>query len=311
MSLLVPQSESAFRRFLASLGIGAASMDIQVGGMSHPRGSQIKGVVRVNGGQVTQHFGWLTVRVRAVTQGHVRQSKVLISECLQRNLTVKPRQELGFPFTFFLPDDARLTRLMRGGPTDGCILEASLGVRSVHRILNVTNAREIAAVLHALRNLGFGEKSWFHLTRPDENVEATAAFRAPENLQEQLETLSIFVRVSGQHVIGKAVLVLRPNSLRGHVRGLVGGNRVEHPFFIPRTELLATDGQPNPQGAIPYLKQLLSFSLALPDDPKSWMLRPSMSPPADPDTLLRPAMPTSTVSSDSLLRPTTPPETER
>jgi hypothetical protein len=296
----MPHSESTLLRFLASLGIGGSSMEVFVGGLSHPRGSEVKGAVRINGGLVTQHFGTLLLRVRTLAHGRTEHGKVLVSECLQRSLTLAPHQELGFPFAFFLPDDARLS-LSAWDSREGCTLEASLGVRSVTRLLNVTNAREIGAVLYALRLLGFGERSWFphHLTRPDENVEATAAFRPPENLKEQLEALSVFLRVSGQHVIGKVVLILRP---------LIGGNRVEHPFFIPRVELLTSDGELNPQGAIPHLKQLLAFSLALPEDPKTWMLRPSMSPPADPATLLRPTMPNTSAASKNLLRPTAPTE---
>jgi SpoOM protein len=312
MSLPVSPFESAIHRFLAQFGIGAAEIEINAFGSQYPRGATVEGIVTMRGGQAPQRLEKLTVQLRAFSEVDATQTKTLATEILAGNLLLLPREVRELPFCMDIPDDARLSRLV-SGMQEGCLLVGLAAVQGTwwarqSRVkLNITRHREIEAVFGALRWMGFTEESWYahHLLRPNENEETTAVFRAPDHLQEQLTRLTLY------HPYGKIILELRPHTLTSHVKGLIGGNKQQHLLQIPGERLISSNGQPNLHGALPPLKQVLSLSLALPDDPQSWMLRPSMSPSPDPETLLRPAMPTPVVSGDDLLRPTAPPETEQ
>jgi hypothetical protein len=297
------------QRLLAYCSLGEMQMSVHVDGAAHPRGSEVKGSIWLEGKKTPLLLRELTLSLRSSYHNFMTLQLVEL-------LPLAPAEQKEFPFAFRLPDDTPLQTFdMLDTQPGGYKLVADTffgdgGKCAAATQLNVTVHREIRAVLGAMRAMGFTDTTWFshHLMRPDEGTQTTVAFTPPEGLCEQLEAASLFLGVSETEVVGKIHLSLLDRSPGKQLRAIFGGKRQEYPLRIPRVALLTPSDLPNPVGAIPYLKQLLSHTLILPHDPQRWMLRPSMSPPEDADTLLRPTMPTPSAASENLLRPTPPPE---
>ena len=312
-----PGSRSGYNypRFLLAWGFGVAEARVKVMAAKHPRGSVANGVVEIQGGRAVQQMRSLLLHLKTFNANDDFQSRVLVTHDLARRVEIAPQQMLAFPFSLLIPDDAMLTRYALKTPSVGCQLVAEAALEETWRarkattVLYVTLHREIEAIFGALRMLGFKEASWFahHLLRPSEDEQSTATFDAPEELQEQLSNLSVFLSISGNHLVGKVQFAIRQATLGGQVKALVGGNRQEDNLLIPRAALISERGGPNPWEAIPYLKQKLARALALPDNPEAWMLRPAMAPEEGGRTLLRPVQPSASPSDSNLLRPTTSP----
>jgi hypothetical protein len=297
------------QRLLAYCSLGEMQMSVHVEGAAHPRGSEVQGSVWLEGNQMPQPLSELTLSLRS-------PYNTLFSHLLTPSISLAPAEQKKILFSLRVPDTMPLRAYSPKSAQAGAYLlvtEVILpggGRWAASTWLNVTIHREIRAVLGAMRAMGFKDSSWskYHTSRPDENIETTVAFLPPESLRPHLDVASLFLSVSETEIVGNLMLTVTDSNPGSFWESLWRTRDREYLFQISRKELITPNGLPNPLGAMPYLKQLLTMALALPDDPQSWMLRPAMSPSVDPDTLLRSSLPVTSTATDNLLRSTPPPE---
>lgn len=296
-------------RLLAAIGIGGARVGIELETVEHPRGSVVRGAVVVEGGDVPQDVGFLTLRmVEYQDRGESERAKELDAWVLSSGFTIAPHKERRYPFALALSDSARLTTqtgLLRGEGGIRLHAEAHISWAVDPRrtqALQVVVAREVTAVLQAMVSLGFDPTREFlpRLFSPGAGT-TIQAFAATGSAARLLEGATLELRVDGDYLVGRMEIDPRGQSLADHLRALTGLDRPSFELPIPRAELLTADGEPNMAGALPYLQSVLE-RIPDPQAPENILLRPADAP-ADSTLLLRPADGRADTPAEQLLRP--------
>lgn len=149
-----------FNRFLASIGIGAATIDTL---LDHDRlmpGEDVSGIVRIRGGNVRQSIDTISLAVmteylREMNDSKVRQTCEIARVHVSDPFSLDAGEQLEIPFSFSLPLQTPLTL----GRTPVWI-KTELEVRSGidpgdHDRIEVVPTPQMDTVLHALDLLGF------------------------------------------------------------------------------------------------------------------------------------------------------------
>lgn len=277
---------------MASLGVGGAKLTVQVEGSLHPRGAMVKGAVGLEGGRVEQRIRFIRLTIKEFwVTGSRRVSRERGVIHAASDVTIQPNQRLSFPFSFRMPDDMRLSsETAFGRPVAGCRIDAEAGVTFFYpcatAVLHVETHREVAAVLGAMRRIGF-EESWApHLFVPSAEI-TRIDYSVRGNLGRHLDGATIELKADASEVSGRLILNLREHSVAERIHALAGRDKVEIPIRIPSAQLLTPKGITKPEAAAAWLKQVLKDSMLLPDDTGSVLLRPAECP--EHDILLRPA----------------------
>jgi len=288
---------TAWENLLASVGVGAATLTLELGTRTFPRGAQIHGALRLEGGSVEQHIYTLTVKLGEFWGSkRIPTRSVLLTEVLGQEIVVAAREDLTFPFAFQVPDDALLS-----SSQSGCYLEAVAdifwSVNPGARIdLNVVPHRELLAIHGAMRMLGFSEAEW------DDMLSVITYSHIPEGLRQQLNGVALRLKIEEDYVTGRLLLDRSEYGLVERLRAFAGHDREEHDVLIPRQELLDAQGQPFPTGASPYLNDIFEAALVMPGNDRKWLLRGASKPEDAEETLLRPAVRGEDIRPDELLR---------
>ncbi|WP_166239502.1 sporulation protein [Paenibacillus turpanensis] len=100
---------SFFGRMLASIGIGSAEVDTLLEKSSYAVGEEVRGAVRMRGGQVDQSINaiYMTVMtefLRETDNGTHRETAEVARYLVSDPFTLKAGDELELPFSFPLPD---------------------------------------------------------------------------------------------------------------------------------------------------------------------------------------------------------------
>ena len=301
------------QHLLARLGIGSLKIEVVGGGGEHPRGSEMSGAVAVTGGVVPQRIERLTVTLQEfVSQGKSQEIKALVVAFLGADIDVLPEAKLRFPFTIQLPDDLLLTTTRLAAATPDLIrlfarAEISWAVDPRAKAgLTIVPHREILAVQHALLSMGYTRHEFLHFKSAPPDA-ARQDFRAPFNLRDQIDGVTIELHLRANFLVGNLILNLAEHSLAERLKAAVGAERQPHALMIPRTDVVDRHGEPFPEGALPYVQRILDNVLVPRDQNKAHLLRPA-SAPADPGDLLRPAAGSPAQGADELLRGADPPE---
>ncbi|MBM7702879.1 sporulation protein [Metabacillus iocasae] len=149
------------KKFLAKLGKGAATVDLQFQPRSYAVGDTIQGEVLLQGGQVDQKINKLSVHFMMKVQapnGHsaVRQVEVI---SLTDAWTITTGEKKVIPFTYTIPTTLPLSRGSVSYYFD-TQLDIEGGVdRTDVDFIQVTGSQRIQAILDSMNRLGFQEKS--------------------------------------------------------------------------------------------------------------------------------------------------------
>ncbi len=112
-----------FKKFLAKVGIGSASIDTVLDNSTLTQGDTVTGTVNIEGGNVDQDINKVTLCVRTRAQGErkvngeeqdyekvVTIGKFEVSEAMK----VEAGQKYSFPFSFRLPSETPITSIATG-----------------------------------------------------------------------------------------------------------------------------------------------------------------------------------------------------
>ena len=105
---------SFFNRILAGIGIGSARLDTLLERSSYFPGEEIRGVVRIKGGQLAQridriYLSVMTYYVREVNDHKVNTSTSIAKIKVSEPMEIQPNEERDVPFAFYLPGSTPLT----------------------------------------------------------------------------------------------------------------------------------------------------------------------------------------------------------
>lgn len=100
---------SFFNRVLAGIGIGGAKVDTLLEKASYWPGEEVRGVVRIQGGQVSQrldriYLSVMTTFLREMNDSKIRQSAALAKIAVSEPMEIQPNERREVPFAFRLPE---------------------------------------------------------------------------------------------------------------------------------------------------------------------------------------------------------------
>lgn len=297
---------------MASVGIGMGHLHITVNEQNNPRGSEVTGMVELEGGIAVQHVRSVTLKLVAYRpSGKSVETKELSSWMAARSVDLLPHSRQSYSFKFLIPDETWLSHPPNSSrPVSGCRIDADADIAFAINPrcslpLRVTVHREILAVQSAMRRLGFKDRRpglSVTLTNPPPN-RVVVHYRPPKSLEEQLDRAILSLQVEGPIVTGELDLDPHEAGLRDKMKALVLTQYQVFPLEFERHLLLTADGAPNSDFALPRMHDILAESLVLPDNENMRLLRPASGPKGD--TLLRPAIGASRAKPSELLRPAT------
>ena len=100
-----------FKKILASLGKGAATVDLQFDNRPYQAGESIQGKIIIQGGAAEQKINQLAIRLMmdvALKQGNV--SKEIAHIPLISRDRIQPKEQKVIPFHYVLPTNIPITR---------------------------------------------------------------------------------------------------------------------------------------------------------------------------------------------------------
>jgi len=105
---------SFFNKVFASVGIGSAKVDTKLEKETLTVGEDVKGVVEIRGGNVEQSIEsiYLTLHTTYIRESNDRKytdTAIIGKFKITESFTVKPNEQLQFPFSFALPNDTPVT----------------------------------------------------------------------------------------------------------------------------------------------------------------------------------------------------------
>lgn len=151
---------SLFKKLLAKVGIGAATVDTRLYSEALVPGEMIEGEVYIIGGDVAQDIDDIYLYVatqykREVEDSTVTEECILLKYCLSEHFHLQPKEEKVIPFSFPLPEETPLT--VGNQPVyvrTGLDISTAIDPNDTDYI-QVSPHPLMQAVLDALENLGF------------------------------------------------------------------------------------------------------------------------------------------------------------
>ncbi|AMM91477.1 sporulation protein [Peribacillus simplex] len=149
-----------FKKFMAKLGKGAATVDLRYENRSYYAGETLKGEVILHGGEVEQQINQLAVgfMIKVRTKRGETVTKKVSSVPLSGPFTIKEKEEKHFDFTYKIPQDLPLTRGSISYFFD-THLDIQGGLDHIDVDALVLKApKELEAIFNSLSKLGFREQ---------------------------------------------------------------------------------------------------------------------------------------------------------
>lgn len=148
-----------FKKFLARLGKGAATVDLRFENRPYHAGEMILGEVHIQGGEVEQKVNHLAARLMmsvATKQGSVVREVATIS--LTGSQMILPKEQNVIPFTYQVPTNLPISRGTISYYFDTQLdIEGGVDRSDVDRLI-IEVPQNMQSIFRALENLGFREK---------------------------------------------------------------------------------------------------------------------------------------------------------
>lgn len=302
--------------FMACIGVGAATLTLELKRDTFSRGSAVEGTLTLEGGTVEQHIERLIVSLQEYRQGGKNSYWVPLNQiAIAQNITITPQEMQQFTFQLPIPASTHLT-------TSIGFQEKTTLVAAEADILWAVNPRtgisvqitpepEILVMDIAMGHLGFTEMRDTFEERPQLFPSLTNAsgnilqktYVAPPAIEEQITHATLQLGVEYGWVRGRLLLNRTEIHLADYLKAMVGGDKEEFSIDIPSERLQ------NPQGpatAVTIIQEMLNRALILPDNEQNWLLRASSNPDTGADILLRPAGSQPESHVEELLHPASP-----
>ncbi|MGE7905823.1 sporulation protein [Peribacillus sp. NPDC094092] len=147
-----------FKKILASLGKGAATVDLQCGNHNYQAGESIQGEVVIQGGEVEQKINQLTVRFMmnaVLKQGSVSREVAHIP--LINRDCIHPKERKVIPFHYVLPTNIPISSGTVSYYLDTHLdIEGGVDRKDVDRLV-IQPQKSIQSIFNAMAQLGFRE----------------------------------------------------------------------------------------------------------------------------------------------------------
>ncbi|MFF2497897.1 sporulation protein [Peribacillus sp. NPDC058075] len=147
-----------FKKILASLGKGAASVDLQYDNRNYQAGESVQGEVVIQGGEVEQKINQLTIRLMmnvVLKQGSV--SKEVAHIPLVNRDCIHPKERKVIPFHYVLPTNIPISRGTVSYYLDTHLdIEGGVDRKDVDRLV-IQSQKSISSIFNAMSQLGFRE----------------------------------------------------------------------------------------------------------------------------------------------------------
>ncbi|CAH0313435.1 Sporulation-control protein spo0M [Peribacillus sp. Bi96] len=147
-----------FKKILASLGKGAATVDLQCDNRNYQAGENIQGEVIIQGGEVEQKINQLTVRLMmnvVLKQGSVSKEVAHIPLVNRDRILSKERKVI--PFHYVLPTNIPISRGTVSYYLDTHLdIEGGFDRKDVDRLV-IQSQESIQSIFNAMSQLGFRE----------------------------------------------------------------------------------------------------------------------------------------------------------
>lgn len=148
------------KKILASLGKGAATVDLQFADDTYQAGGTIQGEVMIHGGEVTQKINKLSIRLMmnvALKQQSVSREIATIS-LISRD-RIHPKEEKVIPFHYVLPTNIPISSGTVSYHFDTHLdIEGGIDRKDVDQLI-IEPHESIGAIFQAMDQLGFRETS--------------------------------------------------------------------------------------------------------------------------------------------------------
>ncbi|WP_409304980.1 sporulation protein [Peribacillus sp. SCS-155] len=148
-----------FKKILASLGKGAATVDLTFGNKCYRPGEDIHGEVILQGGDVDQKLNSLAVRLMLnVTSSRGQLSRAVTTIPLPIDRVVKAKERKAIPFHYTIPTDIPFTRSYVSYHFETLLdIEGGVDRTDVDRLV-IEPSERIQSVFRSLERFGFREK---------------------------------------------------------------------------------------------------------------------------------------------------------
>ncbi|MFD6443016.1 sporulation protein [Peribacillus sp. NPDC060186] len=147
-----------FKKILASLGKGAATVDLQCDNSNYQAGESIQGEVVIQGGEVEQKINQLTVRFMmnvVLKQGSV--SKEIAHIPLVNRDCIHPKERKVIPFQYILPTNIPISRGTVSYYLDTHLdIEGGVDRKDVDWLV-IQSQESLQSIFNAMGQLGFRE----------------------------------------------------------------------------------------------------------------------------------------------------------
>ncbi|KOR86960.1 hypothetical protein AM233_25190 [Bacillus sp. FJAT-22058] len=147
-----------FKKILASLGKGAATVDLQCDNHNYQAGESIQGQLVIQGGEVEQKINQVTVRLMmnvVLKQGSVTKEVAHIP--LINRDCIQPKERKVIPFHYVLPTNIPISRGTVSYYLDTHLdIEGGVDRKDVDRLV-IQSQESITSIFNAMAQLGFRE----------------------------------------------------------------------------------------------------------------------------------------------------------
>lgn len=187
-----------FKKFLASMGKGAAKVDLQLAQSTYQAGEQVTGTVHVFGGEVDQNINRIDVYLyMGIRNDHEIKPHHIESIPVQGRFTIRSNEQKQIPFSYVLPYTLPLTSPSVSFYFD-THLDISGGVdKSDTDFVKILPDAGVQNIFHAFENLGFRQNSDSgKLDRYGQEF----SFYPNQNLSREIEEVEIRFAVENQGV---------------------------------------------------------------------------------------------------------------
>lgn len=148
-----------FKKFLARLGKGAATVDLRFEGRPYSANEVVQGEVLIQGGEVDQKINHLAAKLMMsvnTKQGTVTREVTTIP--LSHTFTIFSKEQKVIPFTYTIPANLPVSRGTVSYYFDTHLdIDAGVDRTDLDRLI-VEAPKDVQAVFQALQQLGFHEK---------------------------------------------------------------------------------------------------------------------------------------------------------
>ena len=232
---------------MARIGVGTATLKLQLQQTHFLHGDSIEGTLVLEGGGVEQHIERICVLLLEYQPaGKNSYWKTVNSVEVTAAFQIAPHNVQKFPFQLTVPEMAHITTSDFTANSTRIVAEADiLGAvnPSCGIDVQITPDPEILVLDAAMRALGFTTAYRLFSEPINRSLQAVQkTYTAPASLQDQITDATLQVHSGEGMLYGRLILNHREVHLADYLKAIVGGDKERLPLEIPTAQLLGEQG---------------------------------------------------------------------